>query len=79
MTIQIYGTFFNGTETCRIEQYFDNMDDAQKAWERAIERCKNCIDVQLRAIKNPNDNVRASQKYMANPWISGSLIGTYTK
>lgn len=74
MTIQIYGTFYNGIETCRIEQYFDNMDDAQKAWERAIERCKNCIGVQLYAIKNPNDNVRASQN-----WISGSLIGTYTK
>lgn len=79
MTIQIYGIFYNGTETCRIEQYFDNMDDAQKAWERAIERCKNFTGVELRAIKNPNNNVRASQKYMANPWISGSLIGTYTK
>ena len=79
MTIQIYGTFFDGTETRKIEQYFDNMEDAQKAWERAIERCKKCTGVQLRAIKNPNDNVRASQKYMANPWISGSLIGTYTK
>ena len=76
MTIQICGSYFNGSETVTIEKYFGSMEDAQNEWDYITNRCKNCIGVDIRAIKNPDDNVRASHKHT---WISGSLIGTYIK
>lgn len=79
MTIQIYGSFFTGTKTYPIEQYFDNEKEADAAWERLISRYSNCLGGTLHMTKNPNDNVRGERGYMANIQINGQLINWYTK
>jgi hypothetical protein len=78
MTIQIYGSFFTGTETYPIEKYYDNLDEAQAAWDRIISRYSNALGGKIYAVLNPGDNVRPERGYGASIGIGGELINVYT-
>lgn len=77
MTIQIKGTvWFGGNTSKKIEEYYDNMQDANAAWERLYSKyefakCKTDIY----AIKSDQDNVRPDNRYGADPYIKGQQLG----
>lgn len=78
MTIQIYGSFFTGTETYPIEMYYDNLDEAQAAWDRIINRYSNALGGKIYAVLNSGDNVRPERGYGKGICIGGKLINAYT-
>lgn len=77
MTIQIYGSFYTGCDTFPIEQYFDNLKDAQEAWDSLINHYSNCLGGKIYAILNEEDNVRPKSGYGENICIGGKIINSY--
>lgn len=79
MTIQIFGYVnFGGNESRTICEYYNNMQDAQLAWECILDMYnKPQIHGEITVYRNEADNVRPEKRYGASQSIHGTIIGNW--